>query len=122
MLLRSTPITAEEACRLGMVNRVVAVDQLRPEAMSWARDIASLNPAMAALIKRGINGALDTQGFSASLAHGFDLQELGYAFAAAARSGSPDGHERPGLLERMRATNAEIARREESERDGARRG
>jgi hypothetical protein len=80
--------------------------------MSWARDIASLNPATAALIKRGINGALDTQGFSASLAHGFDLQELGYAFAAAARPVSPDGHERHGLLERMRAINAEIAQRE----------
>ncbi|MHB8466467.1 MAG: enoyl-CoA hydratase, partial [Acidimicrobiales bacterium] len=80
MLLRSTAITAVEAQSLGMVNRVVPLADLRDEAMDWARDIATLNPATTALIKRGINGALDTQGFSASLGHGFDLQELAYAF------------------------------------------
>ena len=116
LLLRSTPLTAQEACQLGMVNRVVPVDQLRTEAMNWARDIATVDPSAASLIKRGINGVLDTQGFSASLAHGFDLQELGYAFQAAVRRGGAHGNGQRDVLSDMRRTNADIARREAVER------
>ncbi|MCU1463712.1 MAG: Enoyl-CoA hydratase/isomerase [Acidimicrobiales bacterium] len=114
MLLRSTPISAQEAEDLGMVNKVVPLADLRDEAMSWARDIACLDPTMAALIKRGINAAIDGQGFSASLTQGFDLQELGYALQAATRA-SADGDGATDLLEHMRETNADIARRETSD-------
>jgi enoyl-CoA hydratase len=82
MLLRSTPITAAEALGLGMVNRIVPEPELRSEAMAWARDIATLDPGAAAMVKRAINGAVDTQGFAASIANGFDLQELGSAYRA----------------------------------------
>jgi enoyl-CoA hydratase len=101
MLLRSTPITAQEARELGMVNKVVPVERLREEAMTWARDIASLDPTMAAVIKRGINGTTDIQGFPAAIAHSFDLLELAYAFHP--------GEDAPqNALEHMRATNADI--------------
>jgi len=116
LLLRSTPLTAQEACHHGMVNRVVPVDQLRTEAMNWARDIATVDPSAASLIKRGINGVLDTQGFSASLAHGFDLQELGYAFQAAVRREGAHGNGQRDVLNEMRRTNADIAHREAVER------
>jgi enoyl-CoA hydratase len=108
MLFRSTPVAAEEAYRVGMVNRVVPRHRLHEEAMTWAREIAALDPGMVAMVKRGINGVLDTQGFSASLAHGFDLQELVYAFQAARRRSPGPGD----VLEHMRQTNADIANRE----------
>ena len=111
MLLRSTALSAQEAKDLGMVNKVVPLADLRNEAMSWAREIACLDPSMAALIKRGINGAIDGQGFSASLTQGFDLQELAYALKAARRVDS-DGDEAADMLEHMRKTNANIARQE----------
>jgi enoyl-CoA hydratase len=110
LLLRSTALTAEEARDLGMVNRVVPLARLHDEAMSWARDIAGLEPAMAALVKRAINGMLDTQGYAASLAHAFDLQELA---AALQSQGRPDrGRGSLSVLEHMRRTNADIAERE----------
>jgi enoyl-CoA hydratase len=93
MLLRSTPIDAAEALGLGMVNRVVPLPELRAEAMAWARDIATLDPGAAAMVKRAINGAVDTQGFAASIANGFDLQELGSAYRALRDAGG-DGRAR----------------------------
>lgn len=107
MLFRSTPITAIEALRLGMVNRVVPTERLRAESFSWAREIASLDPVMAAVAKRAINGTLDVQGFTASLSRSFDLLELAY--------GAPRDNRSEGL-DHMRRTNAEIRRRES---DGA---
>jgi len=103
MLFRSTPITADEALHLGMVNRVVPTDSLRSESMAWARDIASLDPAMTAVAKRALNGTLDVQGFTASLSRSFDLLELAYS---APRPDRLDG------LEHMQRTNEEIRQRE----------
>jgi enoyl-CoA hydratase len=119
MLFRSTPISAEEARDLGMVNKVVPLAELRDEAMRWARDIAALDPAMAAMVKRGVNAVLDTQGFSATITHGFDLQELGFAFQAARQRAGAGGSVGPDVLERMRRTNADIARRQRDEAEGA---
>jgi enoyl-CoA hydratase/carnithine racemase len=102
MLLRSTPITAGEAKDLGMVNKVVPLDDLHEEAMTWAREIAALDPTMAAVIKRGINSTTDIQGFPASIAHNFDLLELAYAL-------HPDGDTERDVLEHMRTTNADVA-------------
>jgi enoyl-CoA hydratase len=115
MLLRSTAITAQEAMELGMVNRVVPLDQLREEAMAWAVDIAGLDPAMAAIVKRSVNSALDTQGFSASLAHAFDLHELAHTFQASQRRAGGDAGSQ-SLLEHMRKANADIAQRQAAER------
>jgi len=104
MLLRSTPITAAEAMSLGMVNRVVPLEDLRDEAMTWAREIAALDPTMAAVIKRTLNGTADIQGFTASIAHSFDILEVAYAL--------PTEHEGPvNVLEHMRDTNASVAAR-----------
>ena len=98
MLLRSSPVRAQEALELGMVNRVVPRDRLHEEAMLWAREIADVDPTMAALVKRAINGVSDTQGFTASIWHSFDLLELAYSLRP---------RERPAdELERMRRANA----------------
>ena len=108
LLWRSTPINATEALGLGMVNKVVPLDDLRNEAMTWARDVATLDPVMTMIIKRGINSQLDTMGFTNSLAHSFDLHELAHGIQASARAvdgGAPRGN----LLEHMRSTNKSIA-------------
>jgi enoyl-CoA hydratase len=108
LLFRSTPITAEEARELGMVNKVVALDDLRSEARAWAEDIATLDPMMTMIIKRGLNSQLDAMGFSSSLAHSFDLHELAHGIQLSAQSANPD-KPRPNMLEHMRSTNKAIA-------------
>ena len=116
LLFRSTAIDAEEALQLGMVNKVVPLDELRDEAMTWARDIATLDPMMTRLIKRGINGTLDTMGFTASLDHSFDIHELAHGIMASVRAANPDA--RPtNILEHMRATNKDISDRQTNERE-----
>lgn len=110
LLFRSTPIFATEAQDLGMVNKVVPAAQLREEAMIWARDIATLDPMMTRMIKRGINAQLDTMGFTSSLAHSFDIHELAHGLMMSERyvSGKPRGN----VLEQMRATNKAIAEKQ----------
>jgi enoyl-CoA hydratase len=118
LLFRSTAIGAEEALALGMVNKVVPLDDLRAEAMTWARDVASLDPIMTRLIKRGINSAMDSMGFTASLNHSFDIHELAHGIMASMRAANPDV--RPdNILEHMRATNKGIADRQAAERETA---
>jgi enoyl-CoA hydratase/carnithine racemase len=52
MLLTGTPITAAEADRAGLVNRVVPAERLADETMKLARQIASASPHTLALGKR----------------------------------------------------------------------
>ena len=118
LLFRSTAITANDALELGMVNKVVPLDELRDEAMTWARDIATLDPIMTRLIKRGINSTLDTMGFSASLAHSFDVHELAHGIMASMRAANPE-MKTSNILEHMRATNKNIADAQATERETA---
>jgi enoyl-CoA hydratase/carnithine racemase len=111
LLFRSTPIDAQEALALGMVNKVVPLDDLRAEAMTWARDISTLEPIMTRLIKRGINSTQDIQGFTASLDHHFDIHELAHGIMFSMRAANPDAAP-ANMLEHMRATNKDIADRE----------
>ncbi len=116
LLFRSTAIGAEEAEHLGMVNKVVPLDDLRDEAMTWARDIANLDPMMTRLIKRGINGTLDTMGFTASLEHSFDIHELAHGIMFSERAANPDVQP-TNILDHMRATNKDISDRQTNERE-----
>jgi enoyl-CoA hydratase len=60
MILNNRTLTAEEALRLGLVNRVVPVENYRQEALSLAREIASRAPLAVRLAKEAINQALET--------------------------------------------------------------
>jgi enoyl-CoA hydratase len=114
LLFRSTSVGAAEALALGMVNKVVPLEDLRHEAMSWANDIATLDPIMTRIIKRGVNSTLDQMGFSAALAHSFDLHELAHGMQASAHRANPDDG-RTDILAHMRATNRGIAERQSEE-------
>jgi len=115
LLFRSTAISADEARDLGMVNKVVPPESLRTEALAWAKEIAALNPMMTRLLKRGINATVDTMGFSASLAHHFDIHELAHGIQQSMVAAGVV--ERPAnMLDHMRKTNADIAVQQSGER------
>ena len=61
-------VTAEEAERIGLVNRVVADDDLRREALTLARQIAAQPPQAIAMMKRAVY-----QGFTSTLAGHLDM-------------------------------------------------
>jgi enoyl-CoA hydratase len=57
LLLSRTILTAEEALRIGLVNRLVEDDQILIKAKEWASDLASLSPvAVRAQIELLLNG------------------------------------------------------------------
>jgi len=61
-LLCAESFTAEEAERLGMVNRVVPRDQLEAATREMAGRIALVPPTTAEVVKRSINKTLDLMG------------------------------------------------------------
>lgn len=69
---------AEEALRIGMVNRVVPRAELETATMKLAEEIASAPPFAIKLTKRSLNRALDMQGFRNSLLAHFDTHQLAH--------------------------------------------
>ena len=65
-------ITAEEALQIGLVDQVVAPDQLMPEAMKMARMIAGQSPAAVKAAKRAIS-----EGMNVSLEDGLMIERKG---------------------------------------------
>ncbi|MCQ3811091.1 MAG: enoyl-CoA hydratase [Acidimicrobiia bacterium] len=61
-LLTAQTITAADAERLGMVNRVVPRDELSATVQEMAEAIALVPPATAAVVKRSINKTLELMG------------------------------------------------------------
>lgn len=60
MVLTGRTITAEEAYRLGLVNKVVPVESYLDEATAWAREIASKPPVAIRLAKEAVLKSFDT--------------------------------------------------------------
>ncbi len=52
---------AEEALQMGLVNKVVPVDQLEEEGVAWAREILEKSPLAIRLLKSAFNAELDGQ-------------------------------------------------------------
>jgi enoyl-CoA hydratase/carnithine racemase len=69
-------VTAEEALRLGMVNRVVRRDRLDEETMALAAEIAKNEPFVVQTTKRAVNRVWDVSGFRAAMAANTDLDVL----------------------------------------------
>ncbi len=53
--------TAEEAERMGMINKVVPFDRLEDETVEWCETILSRSPMAIRMIKRALNAELDGQ-------------------------------------------------------------
>ena len=70
MLLANRWISAEEAYHIGLVNRVVPIDELLKAAEEIAKKIASCNPIAVRYAKQAVVRGLDL-----SLAEGLDLEK-----------------------------------------------
>ncbi len=80
LLFTGEALSAEEAKALGMVNHVVARDQLESFTTDLARRIAGRPSFALKLAKMACNQALDAQGFWNAQQSAFSLQHLGHSW------------------------------------------
>lgn len=83
MLFTGEPLTAAEAHRLGMVNHVVARDELEGFTLALAVTIAARPSFGLRLAKESVNRSLDAQGQSVALESALGLHNLGHASSLA---------------------------------------
>jgi enoyl-CoA hydratase len=76
MLFTAEAITAQEAEKLGMVNRVVPKADLEAEALALAERIARLPMMGLKMAKQSVNQALDAQGMWTTVQSAFSLHQL----------------------------------------------
>jgi enoyl-CoA hydratase len=69
-------LTAEEAERAGLVNRVVPGSELAAAADEMAREAAKVPPVTARAVKESINHTLDLQGQAESWRHHFMVHQF----------------------------------------------
>jgi enoyl-CoA hydratase len=81
ILFTGRSLTAAEAERTGMVNRVVPRDQLDAETRQLAERIAKMPAFGLRQAKRAVNQTLDTQGFYAAIQSVFDIHQTGHGNA-----------------------------------------
>jgi enoyl-CoA hydratase len=60
MILNNRVLTADEAYRLGLINRVVPIERYLEEALNLAEEIASRAPIAVRLAKEAVNNAFET--------------------------------------------------------------
>jgi len=89
LLFTGGSITAAEAQQLGMVNKVVPLDELVRATMEMAHDIAKADAFALRLAKRAVNHTLDIQGFSAAIDSCFDIHHFGHTRARVVTGGMP---------------------------------
>ncbi|SEG85185.1 Enoyl-CoA hydratase/isomerase, partial [Thermomonospora echinospora] len=81
ILFTGRAITAAEAAQIGMVNRVVPLDELQGATMELAGQIARMHPFALRQAKRAVNQTLDVQGFYAAVQSVFDTHQTGHGNA-----------------------------------------
>lgn len=74
-------IDANEAHRLGMVNRVVPLEELHQATATLAEEIAQKHAHGLLMAKRAVNQTLDAQGQHTALEGAYNLHSLGHANA-----------------------------------------
>ncbi|MBO0854092.1 MAG: enoyl-CoA hydratase [Nocardia sp.] len=79
MLFTGEPVSAADAYRLGMVNRIVPRDELPGATLALARTIAARSAFGLKLAKLSCNQTLDAQGFWTAQQAAFSLQTLGHS-------------------------------------------
>lgn len=78
MLFTSDEIKAEEAHRLGMVNKVVPRAELMEATLAMARKITTRSRFALKLTKLAVNGVQDAQGREIALRNAFHLHQLAH--------------------------------------------
>ncbi|TGD71292.1 enoyl-CoA hydratase [Mangrovimicrobium sediminis] len=87
MLFTAERITAHDAEKLGMVNEVVALDELGEAALGMARKIAEQDLFSLMMAKRVVNQTMDTMGQPAALQAAFDIHEFQHTQCLARSAG-----------------------------------
>jgi len=72
-------IDAETALRLGMVNRIVPLAELREKSLAWAKRLSLISPEALYATKLAINRGADAAGFSNRINAGLDAVAPLYA-------------------------------------------
>ncbi len=85
ILFESRFIPAEEAVELGFANRVVPLDRLDAEVMTYANRVAEGDSFELRLLKLAINQAQDHQGFSTHIVDAHTIYMLGASQGGAPR-------------------------------------
>ncbi len=67
LVFESRFISADEAAAFGLVNRVLAPDELERETFAWARRVAENSPEALRMAKIQMNKAQDAQGFTGAV-------------------------------------------------------
>jgi enoyl-CoA hydratase len=88
LLFTGRRMTAQEAEQIGMVTKVVPVDDLRAETRALAAEIATRHPFALRQAKRAVNQTLDVMGFYAAIQSVFDIHQTGHGHAIS-ESGLP---------------------------------
>jgi enoyl-CoA hydratase len=81
ILFTGRAITAEEARAVGMVNRVVPLEDLESATRELALQIAAQHSWALRMAKRAVNQTLDVQGFTTAIQAVFDIHQLGHGHA-----------------------------------------
>lgn len=89
LLFTGDAITAQQAEQLGMVNRVVPLDELVPATLALAQRIAKNDALALRMAKRAVNQTLDIQGYTNSIDAVFDMHHFCHARAALVTGGMP---------------------------------
>jgi enoyl-CoA hydratase len=82
MLYFGDTVNAEEAYRVGLVNKVVPKDKLMEEAKKWASKLAAKPKAALALIKKCVDTGMDTD-----IATGLTLEMDSFSIAFTSEDG-----------------------------------
>ena len=89
LLFTGGAIGAVDAERLGMVNKVVPLDELVPATMEMAHRIAQADAFALRMAKRAVNHTLDVQGYTTAIDACFDMHHFGHTRARVLTGGMP---------------------------------
>jgi len=89
LLFTGDAVSAQQAEQLGMVNKVVPLEELVPATMAMAQRIARQDAFSLRMAKRAVNRTLDIQGFTSAIDANFDMHHFGHARAALVTGGYP---------------------------------
>jgi enoyl-CoA hydratase len=93
-LFTGDPIDAQEAWRIGMINRVVPRHQLDEEVLKLAQRIALMPPVAISLTKASINRTLDLMGQSNAFSYHFLIHQISHRTDESSRFFSDQGKAR----------------------------
>ena len=104
LLFTGDAIDADEAHRLGMVNRVVPAEKLHEEAYALAKRIAENESFALMQAKKNVNATLDIMGQRTAIEAAFMVQTLGHANAMAI-AGKPSLGSLEEMKEKLKRSN-----------------